>query len=71
MIPLAALAGILAVVAFNMIEWHHIRRAGGRAALAVIVTTFLVTIFRDLISGIAAGMVLAFIIQAAMRQIRP
>ncbi len=58
-IPLAALAGILAVVCWAMAGWAELRQARGLAAISVILVTFLVTIFHDLISGIAAGIVLS------------
>ncbi|HLT76526.1 MAG TPA: SulP family inorganic anion transporter [Ferrovibrio sp.] len=56
-IPLAALAGVLAVVAWNMAEKHAfatlIRSSWGDAA--VLLATFLLTIFRDLTEGILVG----------------
>jgi SulP family sulfate permease len=69
-IPLAALAGILAVVAFNMVEWHAIGRfvrTNWRDTLAVAVT-LLLTIFRDLIEGIAAGMVVSLLFRVVAWQ---
>jgi SulP family sulfate permease len=59
-IPLAALAGILAVVAWSMTERHEfvstLRRSRGEAL--VLLATFLLTIFRDLTEGIVVGVVL-------------
>lgn len=59
-IPLAALAGVLAVVAWNMAERHEVaailRRRRGEAV--VLAATLLVTVFRDLMEGIAIGVVL-------------
>ncbi len=59
-IPLAALAGILAVVAWNMIEKHAIavllRSSVGDAA--VLLTTFGFTVFRDLTEAIIYGFAL-------------
>jgi SulP family sulfate permease len=59
-IPLAALSGILAVVAWNMAERHEfaaiLRRSRGEAL--VLLTTSLLTVFRDLTEGILAGVVL-------------
>jgi SulP family sulfate permease len=59
-IPLAALAGILAVVAWNMAErhefWSILRRSRGEAA--VLLATFLTTLLRDLTEGIVVGVVL-------------
>jgi SulP family sulfate permease len=60
-IPLAALAGILIVVAWNMSEIHaflSILRSN-RYDIAVLLATFFLTIFFDLILAIEIGMVLA------------
>ncbi|CAM5460099.1 SulP family sulfate permease [Aquamicrobium terrae] len=58
-IPLAALAGVLAVVAWNMAERHQfatLLRASRGDALVLLVT-FLLVVFRDLTEGIVAGFV--------------
>jgi sulfate permease, SulP family len=59
-IPLAALAGVLAVVAMNMAERHEfiaiLKRSRGGAL--VLLATFLLTVFRDLSEGILVGVVL-------------
>ena len=56
-IPLAALAGVLAVVAWNMAEkaefWALVR--GSRADAAIVLVTFGLVVFRDLTEGIIAG----------------
>jgi len=56
-IPLAALAGVLATVAWNMAEKHAfaalIRASWGDAI--VLLATFLLTVFRDLTEGILTG----------------
>ena len=56
-IPLAALAGLLAVVAWNMAERHEfltlIRVSRGDAV--VLLATFLLVVFRDLTEGILVG----------------
>ncbi len=56
-IPLAALAAVLAVVAWNMVERDHIRAVlrGDRAEAAVLLVTFLLTAFHDLTTGIGVG----------------
>ncbi len=58
-IPLAALGAVLAVVAWNMAEkeefWSLLRSSRGDAV--VLLSTFLLTIFVDLITGIAVGVV--------------
>ncbi|WP_249306565.1 SulP family inorganic anion transporter [Rhodobacter capsulatus] len=59
-IPLAALAGLLGIVAWNMIERHEmaalIRSSKGDAL--VLIVTFLVVTFRDLAEGIVIGFAL-------------
>lgn len=59
-IPLAALAGVLAVVAWNMFEkeefWNLLRTSAGDAI--VVVVTFLLVVFRDLTEGIVVGFAL-------------
>lgn len=56
-IPLASLAGVLVLVAWNMFEkeefWSLLRIS--RADAAVLLVTFLLVIFRDLTEGIIAG----------------
>jgi SulP family sulfate permease len=56
-IPLAALAGVLATVAWNMAERHAfatlLRSSWGDAV--VLLATFLLTVFRDLTEGILVG----------------
>jgi len=56
-IPLAALAGVLAVVAWNMAEKHEfgLLLRSSRGDAAVLLTTFLLTLFKDLSTGIVAG----------------
>ncbi|MCC6917790.1 MAG: STAS domain-containing protein [Alphaproteobacteria bacterium] len=56
-VPLAALAGLLAVVAWNMAEKHEfaILLRASRGDAVVLLTTFLLVVFRDLTEGILAG----------------
>ncbi len=60
-IPLAALAGVLAVVAWNMAEkhaiWTLLRSSRGDAV--VLLATLLLTVFKDLTYGIVVGFALA------------
>jgi SulP family sulfate permease len=61
MIPLACLAGILIVVAYNMSEWRSfvsITR-GSKYDVLVLLVTFLLTVFADLTIAIEVGMVLS------------
>jgi SulP family sulfate permease len=63
-IPLAALAAVLVVVAWNMAEKHEfatlIRSSRGDAT--VLLATFLLTIFRDLTEGILVGFALGAVL---------
>lgn len=63
-IPLAALAGVLAVVAWNMAEkhefWTLLRSSRGDAV--VLLATFLLTVFRDLTEGIVVGVALGVVL---------
>jgi len=59
-VPLAALGAVLAVVAWNMAEkeefWSLLR--GSRGDAVVLISTFLLTIFVDLVTAIAVGVIL-------------
>jgi sulfate permease, SulP family len=63
-IPLAALAGVLATVAWNMAEkrefWSLIRAS--RADALIVLSTFLLTIFRDLTTGIVVGFAIGAVV---------
>jgi sulfate permease, SulP family len=61
LIPMATLAGILVVVAYNMSEWRHFLSItkGPRGDMAVLLTTFLLTVLVDLTVALEIGMVLA------------
>lgn len=60
-IPMAALAGILLVVAWNMGEWQHFLHLfrSPRSDVAVLLTTFALTVLVDLTVALQAGIVLA------------
>ena len=63
-VPLAALGAVLAVVAWNMTEkeefWSLLRTSRGDAA--VLLATFLLTIFVNLMTGIAVGVVMGALV---------
>lgn len=61
LIPMATLAGILAVVAYNMSEWESFISVlkGPGSDVAVLLTTFFLTVLIDLTVAIEIGMVLA------------
>ncbi|MFN5996606.1 MAG: SulP family inorganic anion transporter [Paracoccaceae bacterium] len=60
-IPLAALAGVLAVVAWGMAERHELAALlrASRGDALVVGATFLLVVFRDLTEGIIVGFALA------------
>ncbi len=63
-IPLASLAGVLAIVAWNMVEKQAIATLlrASRGDAAVLITTFLLTIFRDLTEAIVVGFALGSVL---------
>lgn len=63
-IPLACLAAILFVVAYNMSEikhFSHIVRRAPRADVAILLITFLLTVFADLVVAVNIGVILAIL----------
>ncbi|MEX1669186.1 SulP family inorganic anion transporter [Zhongshania guokunii] len=73
-IPLAVLAGILVKVGLDIIDWSYIKRAnhGPRWDLALMLLVLSLTVFVDLITAVAAGVVLAalaFVKQVGQLQI--
>src|SRR5205814_8486151 len=60
-IPLAALSAVLMMVAWNMAEYDHFISLfkTPRADVAVLLTTFGLTVFTDLTIAVGVGMVLA------------
>ena len=61
LIPMATLAGILVVVAYHMSEWRTFRAEfrAPKSDLAVLLTTFFLTVLVDLTVAVQVGMVLA------------
>jgi len=67
-VPLAALAGVLVVVSWNMAEKaEFMRLLRDRRTAAVLLATFGLTLVRDLTTGIAAGCVLAALLAVFKR----
>ncbi|UZE37571.1 STAS domain-containing protein [Pseudomonas sp. B21-059] len=63
-IPLCALAAILFVVAYNMSELHHFKRMvqrAPRADVAILLCTFVLTVFSDLVIAVNIGVILAML----------
>jgi SulP family sulfate permease len=63
-LPLAALAGMLVVVGFSMINVSRIQTVWNTAVvpMAVMITTFVATLFLDLQVAVAIGVILTFIL---------
>lgn len=61
LIPLSCLAGILMVVAYHMSEWRHFKDLlrSNKMDITVLLTTFFLTIFFDLILAIEIGLILS------------
>ncbi|MBN1408450.1 MAG: sulfate permease [Calditrichaceae bacterium] len=64
LIPMASLAAVLIVVAYNMSEYHVFKRLlkSPRSDVAVLLTTFGLTVIFDLTIAIQVGMILAAIL---------
>lgn len=63
-LPIPAMAGILLLVAYNLIDWHHIHSIihTSRAETAVLATTFFATLFLELEFAIYAGVLLSLVL---------
>ena len=60
-IPNAVLAGILIKVGTDIIDWDYLRRlrTAPKAGVAIMLTVFFITVFVDLITAVAVGMIMA------------
>lgn len=63
-IPMACLAGVLVIVAYNMSEWRTFKNLlnGQKSDVAVLVATFLLTVIFDLTIAIEIGLLLALVL---------
>ncbi|MDR1652640.1 MAG: sulfate permease [Prevotellaceae bacterium] len=63
-IPMASLAAVLIVVSYNMSQWRMFRSMlrGAKSDVAVLITTFLLTVIFDLTIAIEVGMLLAIVL---------
>ena len=63
-IPMACLAGVLVIVAYNMSEWRTFRSLlrNSRSDVIVLLTTFLLTVIFDLTIAIEVGLLLAMLL---------
>jgi SulP family sulfate permease len=60
-VPYAALAGILLKVGIDVVDWRYVRRAAKapRADVVLMLIVLVLTVFVDVITAVAAGVVLA------------
>lgn len=70
-VPHAALAGILAKVGWDIIDWGFLKRLHRmpRAAVVVMAVTLLLTVFVDLITAVGVGIIMASFVSADWRQL--
>jgi SulP family sulfate permease len=63
-LPIAAMAGVILLVAYSLIDYHHIRSIvrTSREETAVLLTSFLATLLLDLEFAIYAGVLLSLIL---------
>ncbi|MFR9504164.1 MAG: SulP family inorganic anion transporter [Rikenellaceae bacterium] len=63
-IPMACLGGVLVIVSYNMSGWRTIKSMlkGSRSDVAVLITTFLLTVIFDLTIAIFVGMIMAMVL---------
>jgi sulfate permease, SulP family len=66
-IPLAVLAGILLKVGYDIIDWPYLKRIHvvPRAGVVIMLTTLLMTVFVDLMTAVAVGIVMASLLFVA------
>lgn len=63
-LPVAAMGGVILIVAYNLIDFHHIRQIikFSRSETAILATTFFATLFLELEFAIYLGVILSLII---------
>jgi sulfate permease, SulP family len=64
LVPLASLAPVLMVVAYNMAEIHEVRHIlkGAKSDVAVLLITFFLTVFADLTVAVEFGLLMAAVL---------
>ncbi len=69
-VPLAALAGILIKVGWDIVDWGFLKRLSKmpRPAVVVMTATLLLTVFVDLITAVGVGIIIASFVTAGWRQ---
>lgn len=64
LVPMACLAGVLVIVAYNMSGWHTVRSLlrNPKSDIAILATTFILTVVFNLTIAIEIGMLLAVLL---------
>jgi len=62
-LPVAAMGGVILLVAYNLIDFHHIKETllNSRSESAILITTFLATLFLELEFAIYMGVLLSLV----------
>ena len=62
-LPIAAMGGIIFIVAYNLVDFHHIKQITrySRSETAILITTFLSTLFLELEFAIYLGVLLSLV----------
>jgi SulP family sulfate permease len=63
-LPIAAMGGVILLVAYNLIDFHHIKKtlSFSKSESAILVTTFLATLFLELEFAIYLGVLLSLVL---------
>jgi SulP family sulfate permease len=63
-LPVAAMGGVILLVAYNLIDFHHIKQIfiASKSETAILITTFLSTLFLELEFAIYLGVLLSLVI---------
>jgi len=61
LIPLSTIAALVIIISYNISEWNHFFRLflSPKEDIAVLLTTFILTVFADIITALEVGIILA------------
>lgn len=70
-LPMAAMGGIILLVAYNLIDFHHIKQtlSFSKSESSILITTFLATLFLELEFAIYLGVILSLVLFLAKTSI--
>lgn len=63
-LPVAAMSGVILIVAYNLIDFHHIKHIikSSKSEMAILLTTFFATLFLELEFAIYLGVILSLVL---------